>query len=436
MSEQQQMIRWGVIAWSLGALFFLFEFFLRVFPGTISERLIHEFNLTPGQFALMGSVYYLSYSLLQIPLSFCLGRYGVKRIVLISVLICSLSLAGFILSDSYYELLAARFFMGLGSCAAFAALLLIGYDWFSDRYYGFLAGSTQILGALGPILAGVPFVSAIGYYHGNWRIVLWFVTASGICIALLIFIMMRNSKADYVRLKEASLPKLWQGTMSLVKSKKITWVAVYAFLSYATMPVLGAIWGELYVQSIGFGQKQAAAVVSALWLGLSLGSPFMGLLSDVMKTRKWILVFCSALGLCVSTMLLLKNENVSVMYLTGLFFGLGLAGASQSLSFTVLSEMVSKDIYSCAIGLNNTAVMLGGLLIPPFVALLLKSILNTQKLNSTQIAQHFTENMGILHHGLRLALCVIPIIYMIGIVVSLFFIQETYPSERIPKAFI
>lgn len=62
----------------------------------------------------------------------------------------------FSLTSSLYVAIFARCLMGIGAAFGFLGLLIISTQWFPMKYMGILSGSTQILGTLGPILAGGP----------------------------------------------------------------------------------------------------------------------------------------------------------------------------------------------------------------------------------------------------------------------------------------
>lgn len=410
---------WGTIAWLLGAAFFLYEFFLRVFTGTLSTTLIHEFHLSTAQFALIGSFYYLSYSLLQIPVGIFFARFGIKRVLSVACLVCIAGLALFLMAYSYRELLAARLFMGAGSAVAFTALLMIGFDWFPIKYYGFFAGATQILGALGPILAGVPFVLAINRAGGDWRNVMWWVVALGLGLLICILILLKEHGTHKQTYQQNSLSKLIISTWRLLHNKQVRSIALFAFLSYASIPVLGTIWGELYVQSLGFSLQASAAVVSALWLGLAIGSPMVGMLSDYLEKRKRLLLLCVIFGFINSVVLLLlpASCHVLVIYLA-LFFAIGVAGGCQTLSFTALSAVVDKEIYACAIGLNNTAVMLGGIVVPPLIGLVLKLDHVTLGVQSAMLSK---QSLPVV---LRQALLIVPALFLLSALVAWLLIEE------------
>ncbi len=399
----------GLISWCLAAVFFLYEFFLRVFPGTIAQALIQQFHLGSAELALLGSAYYATYAILQIPTGYLLGKYGVKKVVIVALGLCLLGNLAFVLSNDYWLLMLSRILMGCGSAAAFPSLLIIAREWFDLKYYGFLAGMTQILGALGPILAGVPLVLAAQYFHG-WQPPLFIVFAVG-CGVLLLCILFLKDKTQYA--KPLKIYKnLWEQLKTLFKIKEVKFVALYAFLIYTAMPLFGAIWGVLFMQSMGLSHTKAATVISAMWLGLAFGSPVIGSVSDMLRKRKEVLCACSVLGFFASTVAIYFTHSY-ILFMV-FFFLLGVAGGGQTLSFVVMEKIVPKKLYPCAVGVNNAAVMFGGMLFPVLVGFGFDFINIIYKTQTTYILWQY-----------RVLLSVAPIVFVLSFFIALFKIPSS-----------
>ncbi len=75
----------AILGWFLIALFFCYQYLLRVIPGVISDELRHAFYMTAEDFSSLGSYYLYAYSFLQIPIGFIVDRIGIKRSVLFSL---------------------------------------------------------------------------------------------------------------------------------------------------------------------------------------------------------------------------------------------------------------------------------------------------------------------------------------------------------------
>ena len=92
MQQTEQKIRLiGLFIWVIAALFFLYEFFLRTFVGSIAEQLISSLKLNIDQFTILGSAYYLAYGIMQIPVGVLVDKFGVKKIMVFATLTCALA---------------------------------------------------------------------------------------------------------------------------------------------------------------------------------------------------------------------------------------------------------------------------------------------------------------------------------------------------------
>ena len=60
MSAKKTITVAAFFIWFLASLFYLYEFFLRVFISTISEQVIEDMQLTAQKFSIMGAGYYLA----------------------------------------------------------------------------------------------------------------------------------------------------------------------------------------------------------------------------------------------------------------------------------------------------------------------------------------------------------------------------------------
>ena len=73
------------ISWFILASFYLYQYILRSSPGVLIEEIRHEFGMNADNFALMGSMYYYGYSLMQVPLGILVDRVGVRKTAIFSI---------------------------------------------------------------------------------------------------------------------------------------------------------------------------------------------------------------------------------------------------------------------------------------------------------------------------------------------------------------
>ena len=414
-STHQKVTMLGLFIWSIAAIFFLYEFFLRTFVGSIADQLISDLHLSIEQFTLIGSAYYFAYAAMQIPVGILADKFGVKRIMVFATLTCVLATFLFAHANTFKMALLGRFLMGFGSAFAFICLLVIAVNWFPKRFFAFFAGASQFIGTMGPVLAGGPLISWLVDSHINWRWALSSIGAFGIVLAVLSFLFVKSKpREDQQRL--LFLPKnepIITRLKRLFRTRQAWVVAIYSAGVYVAISVMSAIWGPNYLQAVGLSQESAAYMISIAWIGYAIGCPAFGFLSDLSRRRKPFLVLCAMLGLVSMSLIIYGHFSTKGMYEL-LFFGLGLGATGQNVGFAAIAEHTNPNTKASALGLNNGAMVLSAAILP-----LVISYLITLSSGSTN-AQHLPV------HAFVVGLSLLPIAYLIALFVSLFLFKETY----------
>ena len=187
-------------AWGAVAIFFFYQYILRVAPGVMIDDLRHEFNLTADQFSTLGSFYLYAYSLLQIPLGIIVDRVGVRRTVIVSIILCMLGALWMSFAQSFWVVQASRVLMGAGSACAFMCALKVIADRLPPGKRGFFVGATLTLGTVGALTAGKPLVILLDQI--GWRSTVQTSALLGSAVLLLAFIFLPKREANRSTLAE------------------------------------------------------------------------------------------------------------------------------------------------------------------------------------------------------------------------------------------
>ena len=405
----------GLFIWLIAAFFFLYEFFLRTFVGSIASELIHQLHLTVEQFTMIGSAYYIAYAVMQIPVGILSDKFGVKKIMVFATFLCAAATFLFASSHGFVSAVLSRFFMGFASSFAFICLLVIAVNWFPRRFFGFFSGASQFIGTMGPALAGGPLISWILAAHISWRVALTYIGSFGIVLCLLsLFFVKGKPSANRERLLFLSRDKPLKGRLKrLLKNKQAWVVASYSATLYVSIAVMAAVWGTSYLESRGLSESYSAYMVSTAWLCFAIGCPLFGFLSDIIKRRKPFLVGCALLGLISTTAIVFFSFQAHWVYII-LFGMLGLAATGQSVGFPAIAEHVEADVRATALGLNNGAMTLFAALLPLLIGYLIN------------LASHGSAQGHLTTHALVSGLITLPIMYAAALIISVFFFKETF----------
>ncbi len=419
-NKNQKVSLIGVGIWLIAASFFLYEFFLRTFVGSIAHQVIPSLHLSIEEFTMVGSAYYIAYGVMQIPVGILADKFGVKGIMVFAALLCAIATYLFSMSTGFYTAIASRFLMGLGSSFAFLCLLIIVSNWFPEKFFGFFAGLSQFIGTMGPALAGGPLIAFLVETHTGWRHTMQYIGDVGILIAFLALFFVRSGpsakKEENRMIFLSKTEPLWPRIKNLLKTKQAWVIACYSATVYISISLMAAIWGTEYLETRGLSQYSAASMVSIAWIAYAVGCPLFGILSDLTKRRKPWMILCGLLGL-VSTFLIVNVGFKSEFSYAVLFFMFGLAATGQNLGFATILEQTERNVKGAALGLNNGLMILSAAILPLIVSKFISH------------ASHGQTN-HLSSHDFFIGLSFMPVLYFISLLITIFFLKETFCSAQ------
>lgn len=401
--------------WWLASLFFLYEFFLQVFLSTVSKQIMQDLHLDASSYSLVAAAYYLPYSLMQIPVGILVDKFGARKLLTFSVISCAIGVFGFSMTHGFATAFTGRVFMGLGASSSYVSLLVLALNWFPKKHFALMVGVANLLGAMGPFLAGGPLSYLLGLFNNDWRLIMVSIGIFGIGLAIMIGIFVRNSpsrsKNAVIHLNPSQDSLLSQ--LKLLVNNRQAWVIVlFSGFIYVSLPLLGAYWGTGYLQSRGLSRTVAASLSSMLWVGYAIGAPLFGKISDSIKRRKTPLIIAAFIGVIASGLIVYLPTSEVFIYGI-LFFSIGFASSGCSPAFAAISENVPKSLQATSIGFNNSMITFSAALIPPIISYLIEW-------GVPEGSHHYT--VANFQQGLFL----MPIFYAVALFFSLFFLKETY----------
>jgi len=405
----------GTFIWGIAAVFFLYEFFLRTFLGALEPQIMQSLHLNAATFSILGSAYYLTYGIMQIPVGIIVDRLGVKLTMTIATLICGASAALFAASNGFAMGLGSRMLMGFGSSFAFIALLVIAREWFPRKNFGLFAGLSQFIGTLGPILAGGPLVLLLKEEHLDWRQFIGSLAFLAVGLSVLSFLFVRipkGSGADAMQFLKPMM-SLKEQIKRLMTNGQAWSVAVYSALIYTAIATLGAIWGTRVMIAKGLDQEAAADIISILWIGYAIGCPVTGFISDSLKRRRSVLIVLGIMAM-VSTGLLRFVDSDSFLLFAVIFFLIGFAGGAQNIGFATIVEKVSDRLSATSMGLNNGLMLLFDTFNPIIFGLLVTITLKNK------------DSDDFVSSNFDFALAYLPALCLLATLIAIFLIRETY----------
>jgi len=134
------------------------------------------------------------------------------------------------------------------------------------------------------------------------------------------------------------------------------------------------LWAGPYLTDVyGLSKLHVGQIFSMFPIGVIIGSPFLGYLSDkVLMSRKKITVITSIFHSIFWLVMVVFFADLSITILYFLFFLMGIAvGSPGTVSLTSIKEQMPANIVGTSIGAVNMAGFMGTLFMQPLIGYIL-----------------------------------------------------------------
>lgn len=354
-----KVIRYAYIGWFVIALFYLYQYILRVSPGIFIEDIRQHYKVTAEEFSTLGFYYLIAYSVIQIPLGIIVDRLGVKKVCLASIALCVIG--SYILSHAHHFYLAqiSRFIIGAGSASAFMCAIKFISDHIPPGNRGFLMGATLAFGTGGAIFSG----KLVGLLEAGftWQDIINISVFLGLGVFAIIFCVVKGANQDEaVELYTRSISENLKDLRRIASSKKIILYAVLAVGLYSPLSALADLWGAGFIrQKFALSKADSAQFTMIIYIGLTFGSLLLPWLCERRHLLNQAITLCS-FALLMSFSMLLYFPSQNLLFLGSMLFMIGFFGGAEMMCFTgALIDSRASDSGQI-IGFVNTLNMLCG----------------------------------------------------------------------------
>lgn len=399
-----------IVMWLLAVMFYVFQFVIKSpIPSVLNGDFMSHFSLTALGVSGFISVYYIFYTIMQIPCGILLDKYGTRIVSTCAMALCSIGLLIFIVTQNPSVAMIGQAFMGIGSSFSFILILKISSQWFHGEKVAMLSALATSIGVLGPIFGG-PIIEACRQIF-DWRAIIFTIACVGIVIAIVMYVVIRdNHKHD------SNAPyRIRYAISEIFKQPQIFIIALFSMLMYSTVITIADLWGLSYIAKLyNISQLEASMTSNIIYIGTAIGSPIFAYM--VAKYKSYILPLrIGAIGLAV-TLFFVVRVDVSLTMMCVLLFILGVMVSSQVIAFSAAISVAPTNISATVSSVVNAITSVAGITIQPKVASIITS--GWDGMIRDGIPSYTIENF---RNGLSFILLMITI--SIGVT---FFIKNTY----------
>ena len=364
--------------WGLGALFYLAGFFQRVAPAVMTQELMQDFHISASGLGHLSGLYFYAYVAMQIPTGILADTLGPRKLLTAGCMVAGMGTLLFALSPGFFWAGLGRLLIGGSVAVAFVGLLKLSSSWFPKKIYAFVTGNALSVGLIGAVTAGPPLRFLMDTFA--WRQVISITGVMTLVLGGVIWFVVRDRPQEkgYPGFTDQTPPatslsarRIWQDHSKVFQYRNIWLLFIIPGGIAGCILTFSGLWGVAYLIShYQMSPARAAALTSVLLVGWAVGAPVFGWLSDHMGKRK-PLYMVGIMVLALGWSLILFRENLAFFQLVAVFSVTGFFSGCIIISFAFVMESVPLSLSGTAAGLTNMGVMMGPMLLQPFVGRIL-----------------------------------------------------------------
>ncbi|MES2212432.1 MAG: MFS transporter [Pseudomonadota bacterium] len=370
MAVQERSYFSVVLPWlicGLAALFYCYEYLLRVSPSVMIPELMRSFSVSATEIGLLTSLYYYAYTPMQLPVGLMMDRFGPRRILTFAVLCCAIGTFMFGGMNGLWIAGIGRFLVGLGSAFAFVGVLKLATVWLPPNRFGMISGLATTLGMLGAISGEMilgHFVSEVG-----WEKTIAYSGYFGLLLLPVVWFVIRDNRPDQPTavMRYPGMGNLSRDLFRVFHNKQVWLAGLVGGAMFLPTSVFAELWGIECLKVVhNLSKSEATHATSLVFLGWAFGGPLMGLFSDRIESRRFPLAIgCFSAAVFLSVLLWVPGLSYNAVRALCFFFGV--VSGAQVINFAVARENMPLSLAGTTLATTNFIIMMGGMICQPLV---------------------------------------------------------------------
>jgi MFS family permease len=356
-------------AWKITFLLFLFmlvNFADKIVVGLAGVPIMTELKLDPGQFGLLGSSFFLLFSIAAVVVGFIVNRVATRWVLLTLALIWALAQFPMMGTVSFTTLLICRVILGAGEGPAFSVAIHSIYKWFPDEKRTLPTAILSQGSAFGVIFA-VPALNWV-IVNYTWHHAFGVLGIVGLMwVAAWLFLGQESPLVHTVAMAKAE-PRI--PYFQLLTSRTFIGCCAATFGAYWALS-LGLTWFTPFiVKGLGFSQQQAGWISILPWVCGAVVVLLTGWISQVLMARgistrlaRGVLGAAPLVvgGLILAAIPYLDDTGIRIAFLV---VGSGLCGSIYVVCPPMLGEFTPVSQRGAVISIYGAIYTLAGILAP------------------------------------------------------------------------
>jgi sugar phosphate permease len=351
-------VRWLILA--VPAAIYFVSYFHRVAPAVVAADLMRAFAVTAAELGGLAAIYPYVFVVMALVAGSLVDTLGPRLTLTLGGSTMGFGAVVFGLAPVFPVAVVGRLAVGLGASVVLIAFLALAAEWFRPDEFATVSGLSQTVGNLGGLVAASPLallVEAVG-----WRRSFVLIGVVTCLLGLLAFFTVRD-RPEALQATRRSTPGLGEvlsGIPAVVGNPR-TWPPIVAAGGvYATLISFLGLWGVPYlVQVYGLSRVHAATLASAIAVGVVVGAPLTGWISDRwLGARRLPFVVSATLYAACWLPLVVPAWRPPAALLAPLFFVMGVVSCGLVLVWSCVREVNDPSRVGIVVGFCNVPIFL------------------------------------------------------------------------------
>ncbi|MCL1811412.1 MAG: MFS transporter [Methanomassiliicoccaceae archaeon] len=353
---------------------YFFVYFHRISVGVVGRGIVDDVG---GSIGLLSSVYFWTYTAMQIPSGLLADHLGPRKATFIFLSVAAAGSFLTCLGTEFWEIVLGKMLIAAGMAVIYIPLMKIISVWFSKADFPLLTGIVIAVGNVGAIAATAPLkmlADALG-----WREVFLILGLVTLILALLCLSFVRDHphKKGLPAIEEiesqekgtpvedptdAKLPMIKGLIMVASGGRKFWTMALAYFLVYGSIMVFQGTWAVTYFEEVYGYANNAAWLISVLGIGKILSTVAIGVMNGrgIIKSKRTAMIWGTLMFTATWGLIWVfagSLDNYGFWLVTCFLFGF--FGGFMTLSFTQVKEWYPTAISGTSVSAMNLFLFLG-----------------------------------------------------------------------------
>jgi len=353
---------WAIII--LSSITLVYKYIMQVSPSVMTNQLMRAFHLYGTGLGNLAATFFYSYLVIQIFAGYLLDKFSIRLLTSIAIAISAIGTFLFAGAHNLTTALFARALMGVGPAFFTVSFMKLASNWFPPNRFAFISGLLATAATVGAIFGQAPLAWMV--IHHDWRFALIIIAFLGTVLTIFYFLVVTDHPHGKKAIATRSAITLRDAAKILFKGQN--WVLTfYSGLAFAPLAVFSGFWATPFIrEAYHRSLTEAASYASISFLGLAIGGPLLGHISDRIGNRRSIMFLGAILSLISLTIIIYVNTTPIWLLCIFLFlFGFG-TGAFM-LGFVVGKEINPLALAATVIAVINTGDAVFGAFTEPLI---------------------------------------------------------------------